>query len=354
MRKKIFCSGCAGMMPSAMVDFLIKNYGDKYEIYGADDFSGSYRGNVNPECHFTEMDLRDKELVKQYFCHYFADGSLDTVILGAAAAQEIRSYFSPILNASINDDCHKNIITNAIEHGVRHIMFFSSMSRYGSGTWANGNGEVFPQAPPFFESYVPAPADPYACSKVYIENFIKALWKVYEFTYTIIVPHNCFSPRQYVDPYRNFLAIWMNLKLMGKDCYIYGDGLSERAISWVDDFNPAICRGLFLHEARNQTINIGGDEHHTINEWYNMVCAVTGDYTPAIHIAGRPGEVKTAYCNHDKAKNLLGFENKTDVRHALMDMWVYFQEKGVRPFKYIDDFEINSSKLPETWKKRLF
>ena len=354
-KRKLMIAGCCGMMPSAMVSYYLDNHADEYEIYGVDDFSGSYRENLNPLCNFTEMDLRDPVKVKAYFEQNFSDGGLDTVILGAACAQEIRSYFSPLYNASINDDCHKNVITYAIEHGVRHFVYFSSMARYGSGTVFDGNGTmIVSQQIPFRDSYIPAPGDPYACSKVYIETFLKSLQNVHEFSYTIIVPHNCFSPRQYVEPYRNVLAIWMNLILMGKDCYIYGSGENERAISWVDDFNPAICRSIFKPAAKNQTINIGGDEHKTLNEWFEIV-ARAADYTKKpIHIKGRPGEVARAYCDHSKAKLLLGFENRTPIEDAIKEMWAYFKEKGPRAFNYIDEFEINSDKIPETWKKRLF
>jgi UDP-glucose 4-epimerase len=354
MKNKIFIAGAAGMVPSWMADYYVEKH-PEMKVYGADDFSGSYYENVNPDIDFTEMDLRVYSDVKDYFKENFSDGELDTVVIGSASAQEIRSYFSPVYNASVNDDTAKNVITCAVECGVRRIVFFSSMARYGNGMIIDGNGDIKLMQPvPFREYYIPAPGDPYACSKVYIETFIKALAKVHGFEYTIIVPHNCFSPRQYVDPYRNFIAIWMNLILMGKDCYIYGDGRSQRAISWVHDFNPVICEAAFSPAAKNQMFNLGGDEQHTINEWYDMVCRVTGHDSPAIHIAGRPGEVKDAFCTHRKAEKFLGFKNTVNVEDALAEMWEHFQKKGVRPFKYINEFEINSEKIPETWSKRLF
>jgi len=122
-KRKIMISGNCGMMPSAMTDFFIKNNSDEYDVYGADDFSGSYRENLNPECNFTEMDLRNGPNVREYFNKNFSDG-IDTLVVGTACAHEIRSYFSPLYNASINDDCAKNCITYAIEHGVRHILYF--------------------------------------------------------------------------------------------------------------------------------------------------------------------------------------------------------------------------------------
>lgn len=353
MKGKILVTGSAGMMPSHAVDYLVEHYGRDYDIYGVDDFSGGYKENVNKRSKFTKLDLRNRDNIEKYFYKNFKSG-IDILICYAAAAQEIRSYFSPLYNASINDDCAKNAIVNAIRWGAKHIVYFSSMSRYGDGCVIGGDGNVIAQQPvPFRESYIPAPGDPYAASKVYIENFIKALNKVHKFTWTIWCPHNAFSPRQYVDPYRNFLAIWMNLILMKKDCFVYGTGDQMRAISWVNDYNPITCESLFNPNTYGQLINIGGDEHLRIIDWYNLVCEVTGWGRPAIRIAGRPGEVHWAYTAHDKAKALTGFENKTSARDALAEMWDYFKRKGPRPFKYLDKFEIDSPLIPETWRRRL-
>jgi UDP-glucose 4-epimerase len=141
---------------------------------------------------------------------------------------------------------------------------------------------------------------------------------------------------------------------MNKDCYIYGNGMQERAISWVDDYNPTICRSLFNTKTYNQTINIGGDVFLSINDWYKMVQVATGWDRPAIHIDARPGEVRNAYCSHEKAKLLTGFENKINPFHALNEMWNYFQSKGPREFKYLNDFELYSPLIPKTWKEKIF
>ena len=354
-KRKIFFAGSAGMMCSHFIDYTIDNYGDEYEILGIDDFSGSYRDNVNPNYKFTELDLRDSEKVEKYFYDNFKDRDLDYMVLTAAAAQEIRSYFSPYANAFINDDTAKNCIFQGLKYGVKHIVYLSSMSRYGDGIVKNGDGDIIiRQQVPFKESYVPSPQDPYACSKIYIENLIKALQKVHDFTYTIWVPHNAYSPRQYVEPYRSFIAIWMNLILMDKRCYIYDNGHQQRAISWVSDYNPIICESIFNEKTYNQTINIGGDIHYSLNQLYEKVCKVTGYNEQAIHIEPRPGEVLYAYTDHTKAKNLTGFENKTTIDEALKEMWDYFKFKGPRPFNYIKEFEIDSPKIPKTWKNHLF
>ena len=355
MKGKILVTGCGGMMGSHCVDYLIDNYSNEFDIYGIDDLSGCYEENININCRFTKMDLRDHSKVAKYFYDNFKNGDIDYLVHFTSAAHEIRSFFTPIDNMSRNDEAFRNTLTYAIETKVKHVAFFSSMSRYGSGTVKNGDSEiVLEQRTPFRESYIPFPEDPYACSKVNSENMLRAFSNVYDFTYTIWVPHNCFSPRQYVDPYRNVIAIWMNLILMGKQCVIYGTGEQTRAISWVDDFNPVICNGLFNEKTHGQVINIGGDEHKTITEWQEIVRKITGDANEPIYMEARPGEVFKAYCNHDKAERLVGFKNNTNIEDGLTEMWEYFKKKGPRQFKYLEGFEIYSEKIPTTWKKKLF
>jgi len=146
----------------------------------------------------------------------------------------------------------------------------------------------------------------------------------------------------------------MNLILQGKDCYIYGTGKQTRAISWVDDYSPTICKAIFNKSVYNQVFNIGGDEYKSLSSWYDLVREVTGYNKEAIFMQSRPGEVFNAYCNHDKAEKLLGFKNTVNIKDAIAEMWDYFKKKGPRPFKYMDSFELDSSKIPITWKKKLF
>lgn len=355
MKKKILITGSAGMLGACFTSYFIDNYGEEYDVYGVDDFSGSYRESVDSRSIFTELDLRDKDKTTKYFEENFSESGLDIVVHYAAAAQEIRSYFSPIYNASVNDDTAKNTFTNAIKCDIKLIVFTTSMSRYGDGILQDGNNDIVKiQEVPFREQYIPCPKDPYAASKVYIENYIQTLKVVHDFNYLIICPHNVFGKHQFVEPYRNFLAIFLNLILQNRDCYIYGTGEQTRAISWVDDYNPAICTAMFDEKMHNQVFNIGGDERKTINEWYEIVQKVTGHTKDAIHVDSRPGEVFQAYCNHAKAEELLGFKNTVKMEDAIAEMWEHFKKMGPRPFKYLDSFEIDSPKIPITWKKKLF
>ena len=61
--KKILLTGAAGFMGSHLMDYLIKK---GYDVIGVDDFSGGFRRNIKDGWDFHELDLSNRELVKQF------------------------------------------------------------------------------------------------------------------------------------------------------------------------------------------------------------------------------------------------------------------------------------------------
>jgi hypothetical protein len=57
-----------------------------------------------------------------------------------------------------------------------------------------------------------------------------------------------------------------------------------------------------------------------------------------------------AYCSSDKARDLLGYEAQQSLRDCIAEMWAEFKPV---PFDYNFPIEIDSPKLPKTWKEKL-
>src|SRR3990167_5050156 len=156
---KILVTGAAGFMGSHLVDELIRR---GHDVTGVDDLSGGFRANVNKDCRFVEMDLRDGDVLKVV-------KDQDAIFHLAAYAAEGQSVFSPCEINDINIRPMNNLLAAAANYGIEHFIFTSSMAVYGR------------QAAPFDELMDCRPEDPYGASKAYCERMLSIFSETYGF-----------------------------------------------------------------------------------------------------------------------------------------------------------------------------
>jgi UDP-glucose 4-epimerase len=227
------------------------------------------------------------------------------------------------------------LINAALKHGVERFTFTSSMAVYGS------------QPPPFTEDYWPRPEDPYGIAKFAVEQDLRAAGEVFGFPYVIFRPHNVYGPNQNIgDPYRNVVGIFMRKGLQADPLTIYGDGTQTRAFSYITDIIDPMVASID-EDVVGETFNIGGEQVITIEylarRVQQMFPGSTVDYLPARY------EVKHAYCDHTKARTLLGFEPKVPLYVGLERMAEWVREAGVR-WSQTPEVELRRA-LPSFWEQ---
>ncbi len=331
---KIFITGIAGFLGSHLADRFIEL---GHEVLGNDNLIGGYEDNVNPRATLYNVDCCDRDRMAEIM------QGADIVVHTAATAHEGLSVFSP-------DFITKNIfqatvatVSAAIENRVKRFVYCTSMARYGD------------QEIPFLETQKPKPVDPYGIAKVAGEEVLKVLAETHGMEWNIAVPHNIVGPRQrYDDPFRNVMSIMINRNLQSKPAIIYGDGLQTRCFSYVDDCVSCLEKMALDPSIVSEIINIGPDEGTiTIKALAHLVANETGCNLEPVHMPDRPREVKHAMCSADKARQLLDYETKTDVKTAVAKTAEYIKLRGVKPFDYSFPLEIVNEKTPKTWKDRL-
>ena len=268
--------------------------------------------------------------------------NVEVVYHCAATAHEGLSVFSPYEITKNNYLASVSIFSAAVNAKVKRIIFCSSMARYGD------------QAAPFTEKMKPKPVDPYAISKVASEEVLKNLCELNGIEWVIAIPHNIIGPRQkYDDPFRNVVSIMINRMLQGKAPIIYGDGNQTRCFSYIDDCLSCLIPMLDQKNLNRETINIGPDEEFvTINKMAEICSNITGINLNPIYKKDRPKEVKHATCSADKARALLKYETKVTLNEGIKKTFDYIKNRGVRPFDYNINIEIDNELTPSTWKNK--
>ena len=330
---KVLVTGAAGFLGSHLSENLSKL---GHEVTGVDNMSGGYKDNVSKLIKFYKYDCCDLSKMNKIM------KNIDVVYHCAATAHEGLSVFSPV-------EITKNVylasivvFTAAIKNKVKRIVFCSSMARYGN------------QKTPFVENMNPNPVDPYGIAKVAAEDVLINLCKINKIEWVIAVPHNIIGPKQkYDDPFRNVVSIMINRILQGKPPIIFGDGSQRRCFSYIDDCLNCLIPMLDNKNVISQIINIGPDEEFvTIKEVADICLNVTGSNIEPIFKSDRPQEVKDATCSSDKARKLLAYETKTDLKAGIKKTFEYIKKRGVRPFNYHINLEIENNLTPSYWKNK--
>ena len=313
-----------------MAEWVLENH-PSCQIIGIDDLSGGYKEHVPTQVEFHALDLAKDEISSLF-------KGVDIVYHFAAYAAEGLSPFIRKFNYSCNLVATANVVNACIEHQVGRLVFTSSMAVYGVGT------------PPFQETDIPSPIDPYGVAKFACEMDIKIAGEQHGLDWCIIRPHNVYGRNQNIwDRYRNVLGIWMYQYKKGLPFTIFGDGSQQRAFSSIDDCLVPLWKAGTDPRASKQIINIGSWKYYSIKEASEVLKKVIGDGDTK-HEEARH-EVKDALPSHEKSVQLLDYEDKTSLEAGLRDMWNWAKNQPDRPQKSWDSYELEKG-IYGFWKNK--
>jgi UDP-glucose 4-epimerase len=190
------------------------------------------------------------------------------------------------------------------------------------------------QEPPFTEDLRPQPIDPYGVAKYAVECDLKQAAEQFGMRYNIVRPHNVLGKYQNIwDRYRNVIGIFIRKAINNQPILVYGDGEQTRAFSDIQYYMKPFDKLLDGHDG--EIFNIGADKYFTINESAETVKRVAKKYgyDATIEHAEARHEVKHAYCNHNKAKTLLEFQDGTELEPLIDSMFGWAVKQPNRKVK---------------------
>jgi UDP-glucose 4-epimerase len=327
---KIIITGIAGLLGAHLHrHFLQKGH----TVIGIDDLSGGYREFLSKNL---DLIFYQRTLGADSIADIFEIHKPDVVYHLAAFAAEGLSPFVRCFNYQNNVIASASVINQCIKHNCK-LIYTSSMGAYGN------------QKPPFTEEMELKPSDPYGTAKFAVEMDIKQAHELFGLRYNIVRPHNVLGIYQNIwDKYRNVIGIFIRQVLNQQPITVYGDGEQTRAFSDVEFYMEPFEK--LLDGFDGEIFNIGADKYWTINQVAEIVknTALKHGYSSSItHLEARD-EVKHAYCDHSKAKNLLQFKDETDLETLIDKMFDWAKNQPNRIVQKME-YEIQKN-IYSYWK----
>lgn len=298
--KTYFITGGAGFIGSTLTEKLLKD-GNKVVII--DNFCDYYDPKLKEEnvkeflntenYKLYRGDIRNREDIKKIM----DENKIDVVMHLAAMAGVRPSIENPILYQEVNGMGTQNILEEAKLHNIKNLVLASSSSVYGNC-----------KTVPFTEDMqVDFAISPYAATKKANEVMAHVYHKLNNMNIIMLRFFTVYGPKQRPD-----LAInkFTRLMLNGEEIPMYGDGLTFRDYTYVDDIVDGICKScdyVMNHENVYEILNIGSNNPISLKEMINTIGKVLNVEPKIKQLPMQPGDVDRTYACIDKAKKLLGY-----------------------------------------------
>ena len=321
------------MIGSVLADYFYKL---GFSIVGIDDLSGGFKRNVQSFVRFYPNSIEDAKSINNIFEIEKPKYVIHTACFAAECLSPwIRGFLAKNMVLGTT-----NIINASVNNNIEKIIHFSSIARYGDGK------------PPFKETDSPQPKDIYGIFKLTNELDLKEAYDHFGLKYSIVAGHNILSPIQnFEDKFRNVAAIFIRRFLNNENLQIFGDGLQKRCFTDA----KYLCDPIFklLKNFNGELFNIGSDKFYTIEELAKIVLFVGRgleiESQSKIEYLEPRIEVKEAIADHSKAKNLLGFKDKTDLEDLIRQMFESAIDLKITGRTSTMDYEINKN-MYSYWK----
>jgi UDP-glucose 4-epimerase len=195
----------------------------------------------------------------------------------AAMVSVPESVQNPLECQRINIDGTRQVLEAAAHAGAQRLVLASSCAIYG-------NEPTMPKV----ETLPPAPASPYAESKLAGEKLCSAaLLSAVSLRFFNVYGANQ-DPR---GPYAAAVPRFFEAALAGNPLTLHGDGLQTRDFVFVDDVTSALTHVAF-HPELQGVFNVASGKSISIIELAQAILSLTRSSSPITHTSARPADVR--------------------------------------------------------------
>jgi nucleoside-diphosphate-sugar epimerase len=301
--KKILITGGAGYVGSELVPYLL-NLG--HEITVLDLFIYGNTIQNHKKLNLVKADIRDINKLEKIIPGH------DTIIHLACISNDPSFELNPKLGKEINLNAFEPLVQISKKSGIKKFIYASSSSVYGikEEKYVNEDMKLEP-----LTDYSKVKAD---CEKIILSYLDD------NFFVSIVRPATVcgFSRRQRLDLVLNILS---NFAFFKKEISVFG-GDQLRPNIHIKDMVRVYETLIDLDDnSMNGEIFNAGTENYSVNKLAEIVKAIIG---PDVKIRKvDTNDNRSYHISSKKIKELIGFKTKYEIKDAVYDLKIAFQEK---------------------------
>jgi UDP-glucuronate 4-epimerase len=314
--KHYLITGGAGFIGSNLIRRLLEN-DPGLKITCIDNFDPFYSPDIknfnirsfkdNPSFRLLSNDLAKTsgtELAK------LIPTEVDVIIHLAAKAGVRPSIENPLAYQQANVIGLQNMLDFAKLKGIKQFVFASSSSVYGINDHY-----------PWKEEEKLMPISPYAMTKLSGEMLGHVYHQLFGIRFLALRFFTVYGPGQRPD-----LAIHKFTKniLLGKPITMFGNGSTSRDYTYVDDTVQGVIGAITYDKTDFEIINLGNHYTISLKELIEGIEKVTGKKAIIDQQPEQAGDVRKTFADIEKAKQLLGYNPKTQIGEGLKKFYDWF------------------------------
>ena len=316
----VLVTGGAGFIGSNLCEHLLAH---DYHVVCLDNFATGKIENLLPLLNQYPQAFRliVGDICNISDCQKAVEG-VDYVLHEAALGSVPRSIKDPITTNEVNIGGFLNMLVAARDAGVKRFMYAASSSTYGDS-----------KSLPKVEDVIGKPLSPYAITKYVDELYADVFTRTYGMECIGLRYFNVFGRRQ--DPFGAYAAVipLFVKKLMAHESpVINGDGESSRDFTYIDNVIQMNMLAMTTTnpEAVNQVYNTAYGERTTLNQLVDYLKEFLSEFDSEIanieilHGPNRLGDIPHSLACIDKAKKLLGYNPKFNMREGLKEAVLWY------------------------------
>ncbi len=300
----ILITGGAGYIGSHTVYAFLES---RYDLVIVDDLSTGHRNLLPRDIAFYNGNVGDTLLLDKIFTSH----PIDCVIHFAGSISVPESVADPLKYYKNNVANAANLLEACVKHGIKNFIFSSTASVYGDC-----------DTPLLDEALIPAPKNPYARTKLIIEDVIRDTAAAQNLNYTILRyfnvagadPHGRTGQISRVSSHLIKIACEVitakrdQISVFGTD-YPTPDGTCLRDYIHVSDLaNAHLCAYDFLKKnGGGHVFNCGYGKGYSVKDVLTMVEKVSGKPLKIAYAPRRAGDPHTLVANPTRLRERTGW-----------------------------------------------